>query len=128
MITLDPVAAARAAVASHRDRPATALLLDTPDVRLLVFRLGPGQVVPPHRSTSTVTLTVLEGSGTLSGGDEERLCHTGDVVSYAPEELHGMRADAERELLLLATIAPRPGARTVQARASVPHESMTREG
>jgi hypothetical protein len=30
------------------------------------------------------------------------------MVTYSPNELHGMRAGDE-ELLLLATIAPRPG-------------------
>ena len=114
MIALDPRAAARHAVAPNASRPATAVLLDTPDVRLVVFRIAPGQAVPPHRSPSTVTLTVLEGSGTLSGGEGERRCTAGEVVSYAPEELHGMRA-TEGELLLLATIAPRPGERPAPA-------------
>ncbi|MGZ8376134.1 MAG: cupin domain-containing protein [Gemmatirosa sp.] len=107
---LDPLRAAREAVAAHADRPATAILDDTADARLVVFRLAPGQAVPPHQSTSTVTLTVLAGHGTLSGGDEERACAPGDVVVYAPQETHGMRA-TDGELLLLATITPRPGAR-----------------
>ncbi len=107
---LEPVRAARAAVAAHPDRPAMAILDDTADARLVVFRLAPGQAVPPHQSTSTVTLSVLAGRGTLSGGDGERECATGDVVVYAPRETHGMRA-TDGELLLLATITPRPGAR-----------------
>jgi len=110
MIALDPRAAARAAVSGQPERPATAIISDSPDARLVVFRLAPGQVVAPHRSTSSVLLTVLEGSGTLSGEAEERACAAGDVVAYAPDELHGMRADGG-ELLLLATITPRPGAR-----------------
>jgi quercetin dioxygenase-like cupin family protein len=110
MIALDPRAAARAALSAQPGRPATAILSDTPDARLVVFRLAPGQVVAPHRSTSSVLLTVLEGAGTLSGEAGERTCAAGDVVAYAPEELHGMRAD-DGELLLLATITPRPGAR-----------------
>ena len=108
MIALDPRAAARGAVSANPARPATALLLDTADVRLVVFRLAPGQQVPPHTSSSTVMLTVLEGSGVLSGADSERECTAGDVVSYAPEELHAMRATTD-ELLLLAAITPRPG-------------------
>ena len=117
MIALDPRRAARDAVAPRADRPATAILHDGPDARVVVFRLAPGQEVPPHRSTSTVQLTVLEGEGVLSGEDSgaarERRCAAGDVVVYAPNELHGMRAphDAGAELLLLATITPRPGAR-----------------
>ena len=115
MIALDPRAAAHAAHAAP-GRPATAVLHDAPDARLVVFRLAPGQAVPPHRSASTVTLAVLEGAGVLSGGDGERACATGDVVVYAPDETHGMRA-TDRELLLLATITPRPGERTPERHA-----------
>jgi quercetin dioxygenase-like cupin family protein len=70
--------------------------------------------VPPHRNASTVMLTVLEGAGTLSGEADgapcERACAAGDLVLYEPNELHGMRA-GDGELLLLATITPRPGGR-----------------
>jgi quercetin dioxygenase-like cupin family protein len=110
VIALDPLATARGARAAAPGRPATAVLHDAPDARLVVFRLAPGQAVPPHTSASTVLLTVLEGAGVLSGGDGERACAAGGVVAYAPGELHGMRA-GDGELLLLATITPRPGAR-----------------
>ena len=53
-------------------------------------------------------LQVLEGSGVLSGGDSEIDCTEGDVVVYEPGEQHGMRS-TDKELLLLATITPRPG-------------------
>jgi quercetin dioxygenase-like cupin family protein len=108
---LDPRSAARDAVSASANRPATAVLLDTADVRLVVFRLAPGQSVAPHRNVSTVMLTVLAGAGILSGGDGERQCTAGDVVVYEPSETHGMRA-VDSELLLLATITPRPGERT----------------
>jgi len=108
---LDPTAAARAAVAPNPTRPATAVILDSEDVRLVVFRVAPGQMVPPHRNQSTVILRVLAGSGILSGTEgQERNCVAGDTMVYEPNELHGMRSESE-ELLLLATIAPRPGSR-----------------
>ena len=114
MNALDPRRAAREARAANPERPATAILHDSPDARLVVFRIAPGQAVPPHRSTSTVQLTVLEGTGMLTGeiggAPSEHPCQAGDVVLYAPEELHGMRAH-DAELLLLATITPRPGSR-----------------
>ena len=110
MRALAPRAAARDAIAASTARPAMAIVHDTPDVRLVVFRLAPGQAVPPHTSPSTVMLTVLEGAGTLSGAGEERRCTAGDVVAYEPGELHGMRTD-DGEQLLLATITPRPGTR-----------------
>ncbi len=114
MRTIDPKRAALEAVAAAPGRPATATLLDTDDARLVVFRIAPGQAVRPHRSPSTVQLTVLGGDGVLSGEEDgrpvERACAPGDVVVYAPNEQHGMRAGIET-LLLLATITPRPGTR-----------------
>ena len=107
---LRPADAARAAAATRPDRPATAVLYDAPDARLMVFRLAPGQVVPLHRSTSTVLLHVVEGCGVFLGPDGEHPCATGDIATFVPNEPHGMRA-VEHELLLLATIAPRPGGR-----------------
>jgi quercetin dioxygenase-like cupin family protein len=106
--------AAYTAVAARNDLPATAILLDSPDARLVVFRLAPGQAVQSHRSPSTVLLSVLKGSGVISGDCDgiptERPCAAGDLVVYEPNELHGMRA-TDVELILLATITPRPGAR-----------------
>ena len=106
--------AARSAVSASPLRPGTAVLHDTADVRQVVFRIEAGQSVPPHRSVSTVLLTVLDGAGLLSGEESgtviERRCASGDMIAYEPNELHGMRAEGET-LLLLATITPRPGAR-----------------
>ena len=96
------------AIAAHPGRPATATIHDSADARLVVFRLAPGQTVAPHRNRSSVMINVLEGSGIITGEDQEMRCARGSVITYEPNELHGMRAD-EEELLLLATIAPRPG-------------------
>lgn len=107
----DPRDAAITALPANPARPATSLLLDTPDLRLVVFRLAPGQEVPAHTSTSSVTLQVIGGRGLLSGGDGEvRQCAAGQLVTYEPNEPHSMRA-VDEELLLLATITPRPGGR-----------------
>ena len=110
MKILDVRRAAREAVAANPTRPATTVVHDTADARLVVFRLSPGQAVAPHRNTSTVTLTVISGSGLASGADAERPITAGDAVTYDPNEVHGMRAPDE-ELVLLATITPRPGSR-----------------
>ena len=110
MKVVDVHRAAREAVAANPTRPATAVVHDSDDARLVVFRLAPGQSVAPHRNASSVTLTVISGSGLTSGANEERPVTAGDVVTYDPNELHGMRA-VNDELVLLATITPRPGAR-----------------
>jgi len=111
MKTFNARRAAADAVAASATRPATAIIHDVPDARLVVFRIAPGQAVPPHRNSSTVLLTVLSGRGFVSGGDGEVPVDAGDVIAYEPNELHGMRADDD-DLVLLATITPRPGMRT----------------
>jgi quercetin dioxygenase-like cupin family protein len=98
------------AVSARPDRPASAILHDSPDARLVVFRIAAGQEIPAHRSPSTVLLTVLEGRGVFTGSDGERAVRTGDLVAYEPEELHGMRA-VDETLAVLATITPGPGSR-----------------
>ena len=110
MIALDPTSAARAAIGVAATRPATALLFDSADIRLIVFRLKPGMAVPVHTSESSVMLTVLEGEGIIRSDGEERVCDAGDVVCFAPREPHGMNA-VNDEFHLLATITPRPGER-----------------
>lgn len=114
MIRLDPRTAALNAVAAHPQRPATATIHDSDDVRLVVFRIEPGQAVAPHRSPATVLLTVLDGTVQITterdGAPDEIACTPGDVVHFAPNEVHGMRADNDTALLL-ATITPRPGTR-----------------
>lgn len=121
MIVLDPKSVARGAIAVAAARPATALLFDSPDMRLIVFRLKPGTAVPVHTSESSVMLTVLEGEGIIRDGLEERVCRVGDVVCFAPREPHGMAATNE-EFLLLATITPRPGERHAASAAPSAHQ------
>ena len=105
---------ATGAVAANPTRPATAVVHDSPDARLIVFRLPPGQAVPPHSNASTVTLTVVSGRGFARGGDDEHALAPGQTVVFEPNELHGMRAESE-ELVLLATSTPRPGSRSRKA-------------
>jgi len=100
----------RQAVSAQPSRPATALLHDVPDARVVVFRIEAGQEVAPHTSTSTVLLAIVEGSGTVSGASGESTVRAGDLVTYEVGELHGMKAGSER-LVLVAIITPRPGAR-----------------
>lgn len=115
MKTPDVRQVAADAVSAKQDRPATAIVHDGADARVVVFRIEPAQSVAPHTSTSTVVLSIVAGSGMVSGApgaagaSDERQVHAGDVVIYEPNEVHGMRA-LEQQFVVLATIAPRPGA------------------
>ena len=85
-----------------------ALVHDSDAVRMIVFRIESGQEVAQHTSPSTVVLTVLRGAGLVLREGEPLPVTVGDVVVYAPRELHGMRALDER-FVVMATITPRPG-------------------
>jgi quercetin dioxygenase-like cupin family protein len=110
MNTLDLHRAIAEAQSGAAARPATAIVHDSADARLIVFRIAPGQSVAPHSSPSTVMLSIISGRGTVSGDGRDVDVAAGDLVTYAPDEMHGMRATTE-ELALLAIIAPRPGSR-----------------
>lgn len=101
---------AAAAVAANATRPATALIHDSADARVVVFRIEPGQQVPVHSSVSTVLLIVISGAGVVAGATGDRDVHAGDIIAYDVNEPHGMRANEER-LVIAAVIAPRPAAR-----------------
>ncbi|MGA9836443.1 MAG: cupin domain-containing protein [Gemmatimonadaceae bacterium] len=105
MNTYEPLTIAAHAVASRQDRPATAIVHDGPDARLVVFRIEPGQSVAPHTSTSAVILSIMDGSGLVSGAGAERPVRAGDVVTFDPNERHGMRA-LSNAMVVLAVIAP----------------------
>ena len=102
--------AAAAAAVARADRPATAIVHDSPDVRLVVFRIEPHQQVATHTTASTVVLTVIEGTGFVSGAEGERAAMIGDVIVFEPREPHAMRANDSR-FMVLAAITPRPGDR-----------------
>lgn len=102
------VALAAAAISANAERPATTTVHDSPDARVVLFRLEPGQRVAPHTSTSTVILSAVAGTGVWSGEEgDEHPAQAGDAVVCAPNEPHGMRALAE-PFVVLAIIAPRP--------------------
>jgi quercetin dioxygenase-like cupin family protein len=103
----DPVVIAGQTAAANPTRPAVAIVHDAPAARAIVFRIEPQQQVAPHTSRSTVLLSIVAGSGLVSGADGEHAVRAGDLIAYAPNERHGMRALDER-LVVLAVIAPRP--------------------
>ena len=90
-------------------RAVSQVLADTPAMRVVAFYLRPGQGVPPHTSPCRVLMTVLKGRGQMGTGAGVRLVGPGDWAVCEPDEPHSFAAS--EEMVLLAVIAPRPGAR-----------------
>jgi quercetin dioxygenase-like cupin family protein len=102
------VRALGAGPATRPDRPASAILHDEPNVRVVAFHLQPGQRVPPHRSESTVVVQVVAGRGRFEGADGAVVLEAGEGAVFEPGEMHAIDADGE-PLRFLAVITPRPG-------------------
>jgi quercetin dioxygenase-like cupin family protein len=82
------------------------LIADGTPARYALFCLEPGQAVPSHVSPSAVSLTVLEGEGSVTGGEGAAPLAPGTMVLFAPNEPHGFTA--RTRLVALAAITPRP--------------------
>jgi quercetin dioxygenase-like cupin family protein len=102
MIVLDS-----AAPPSRPDRPATRVLHDEPNLRVIAFHLLPGQTVPPHRNASTVLVQVITGTGRFTGEDRETTLQAGESAVYRSGETHSITA-LDDPLVFTAVIAPRP--------------------
>ena len=71
----------RAAQAFSPAGPRSTLIADGTAARYALFCLEPGQTVPPHVSPSAVSLTVLEGEGSVTGGEGEAASRPAAVPS-----------------------------------------------
>jgi len=78
---------------------------DSPQVRLALFCLGPGQEVAAHTAPSQVVFYALEGQGRVTVGTEEAPIQAGDLVFCPPQVPHGIKGGP---LVALAVVAPRP--------------------
>jgi quercetin dioxygenase-like cupin family protein len=91
----------------HEDYPVSEILHSCQDMRVILINLLPGQVLPAHASSSTVSLQVVAGRGELLSGCDWAPAQAGTLRFYPPGEPHGIKAGEER-LTVLAILAPRP--------------------
>ena len=89
------------------DRMVTEIVHSCQDMRVIVISLSPGQSLPAHTSSSSVSLHVVAGSGELLTGCDWVPAGTGTIRFYPPQEPHGVRA-VDQPVTVLATLAPRP--------------------
>jgi quercetin dioxygenase-like cupin family protein len=92
---------------ARQERPATEILHDEADTRVVAFHLLPGQQIPPHRSRSTVMVQVTAGSGTFHGDDGGVRLGMGESAIFSPNEVHAIDAGDE-PLRFIAILTPRP--------------------
>ena len=77
------------------------------EARAVLIVLNPGQVLGDHQVKENAWITVLEGSASVSAGDDTVEAAPGMLFRFDPDERHSLASqDGARSLLLLA---PWPG-------------------
>ncbi len=84
------------------------LVYDNEHARVIRFYLMEGQEIKPHKSPSSVFITVLKGKLEFFIGktNSSEILKEGDTVFYEPEELHGFKAIEKS--IVEAVITPNP--------------------
>jgi mannose-6-phosphate isomerase-like protein (cupin superfamily) len=84
-------------------------LFDSPHLFYDVYCLLPGQSQKVHaHEGSDKVYYVLRGTGRFTVGEEERDLGAGNAVIARAGDSHGVRNETQEELVILATMAPRP--------------------
>lgn len=94
--------------------PARELVYEDANAKVIRFFLKAGQEIKPHKSPSSVFISVLKGKLSFYIGkeDKEEVIETGTTVFYEPEELHGFKA--LEDSVVQAVITPNPTAQRVK--------------
>ena len=81
---------------------------DAPEAEIVYMTLEPGAVIAPHITPVNVAFYVLEGTATISVGDEKQ-SFAPDTVIDSPKDIpHAVYNESEKPLRLLVMKLPKP--------------------
>lgn len=83
------------------------VLFSTPQCRAVVLDLRAGERLGDHGVHERAVLQVVSGDVVVRCGDQDAACGAGTLITFAPDERHGVEAASDARLLLL--LAPWPG-------------------
>jgi quercetin dioxygenase-like cupin family protein len=90
----------------HPDKISREMLADTPEMRVALMCLEPGQELKPHKAPMQLLMYCVEGSGTVIVGDEEIKTDAKTGILCNPMVSHGFRADTGERLVIMAVVTP----------------------
>jgi quercetin dioxygenase-like cupin family protein len=76
---------------ARHGRSARTLVKEGP-LRLTIVAIGPGGILPAHRTDGPITIHVLEGEVTVSAREQEYQLGPSDVLALAPGVEHAARS------------------------------------
>ncbi len=82
------------------------MLADTPEMRVALMCLEPGQELKPHRAPLRLMMYCVEGKGTFQVGEEEIVADEKTAILCEPMVPHGFRASHGVRLVVMAVVTP----------------------
>ena len=71
------------------------------DLKIFLFALKAGQEIKPHSTPVNAFLTVLEGEGFITFGEENIVLKAGEGIHLPKDILHYVRADKDFKMMLI---------------------------
>lgn len=78
--------------------------IGAPNFAMRLFEMEPGGFSPKHSHPWEHEVFILEGEGTVLGGQDERKFRAGDAVFVPPNELHQFRNTTNKTLKFLCLV------------------------
>lgn len=90
----------------HPDKISREMLAETPEMRVALMCLEPGQELKPHKAPLRLLMYVVEGKGTVVVGEEEMTVDAKTGILCDPMVPHGFRADKGERMIVMAVVTP----------------------
>ena len=90
----------------HPDRISREMLADTPEMRVALMCLEPGQELNPHKAPLRLMMYCVEGRGVFTVGDEEIEADEKTAILCDPMVPHGFKASKGERLVVMAVVTP----------------------
>lgn len=83
------------------------VLFSTPQCRGVVLDLHAGECLGDHGVHERAVLQIVSGEVVVHSGEQQVTCGEGTLITFDPDERHGIEATSDARLLLV--LAPWPG-------------------
>jgi len=89
-----------------QDKISREMLDDTPEMRIALMCLEPGQELTPHKAPLRLLMYVVEGKGTVTVGEESLEVDEKTCIPCDPMVPHGFSANQGERFVVMAIVTP----------------------
>ncbi|MDA8092123.1 MAG: cupin domain-containing protein [Nitrospiraceae bacterium] len=88
----------------YPDKISREMITETPEMRIALMCLEPGQELTPHKAPMRLMMYVVEGSGTFTVGDQQIEAGEKSAILCDPMVEHGFKASKGQRLVVMAVV------------------------